>query len=176
MAALLAGAGDRLLRQPRPPRGGEAAAAGEPTLLHDGGARIAGLRCWGSPWTPGDGSWAFTGPETRLARAFARIPAGLGVLVTHGTPRGVLDGGGRGSTALAARPAAAPPRLHVFGHLHGDGGRIHARAAADGGTRSVNAAAADDRHQPVRGVTVVELRAGHAAQGSAGVIRRTLGK
>ena len=103
-------------------------------------------------------SWAFTGGEHRLARAFARIPAGLDLLVTHGPPAGVLDGGGgRGSIALADRLLDVPPRLHVFGHMHVDGGRTHTGDDADGGTLSVNAAAANDRYRAVRGVTVVEL-------------------
>ena len=133
-------------------------------LLHDSGATVAGLRCWGSPWTLGDGNRAFTGGEHRLARAFAKIPVGVDLLLTHGPPAGVLDGRGhsgtvRGSTALADRLLDVPPRLHVHGHMHGDGGRTHRSAAADGGTLSVNAAAADNRYRAVRGVQVVELDA-----------------
>ena len=128
------------------------------TLLHDGGAEVAGLRCWGSPWTRGDGDWAFTGHEARLARAYAQIPAGLDLLVTHGPPAGILDtsadGRSLGSASLADRVEAVRPRLHVFGHIHARGGR---EESLPGGTRFVNAAAAGDGYRSVRGVQAVEL-------------------
>jgi len=45
--------------------------------------------------------------------AFGRVD----VLVTHGPPGGVLDGGA-GSGAIAAVVAEHAPRYHIFGHRH----------------------------------------------------------
>ena len=45
--------------------------------------------------------------------AFGRVD----VLVTHGPPGGVLDGGA-GSGAIAAAVAEHAPRYHIFGHRH----------------------------------------------------------
>ena len=98
--------------------------------LEDAGANVAGLAFWGSPWQPEFGSWAFNLPRgAPLAEKWARIPEGLDVLVTHGPPLGLGDraalfGPPRhvGCEALAARVKVARPLLHLWGHIHEDGG------------------------------------------------------
>ncbi len=91
-------------------------------------ATIAGLRFWGGPWQPEYNDWAFNlPPGAALAEKWAHIPAGLDVLVTHGPPMGIGDGGsygaGRlGDDALRDRVRAVRPRLHLFGHIHDSGG------------------------------------------------------
>jgi predicted phosphohydrolase len=107
--------------------------------LEDGGATIDGVRFWGSPWQPAYNDWAFNLPRGEaLAAKWAQIPEGTEVLVTHGPPLGKGDGssvsGRHGCADLLARVRAVRPRLHVFGHIHEDGG------AWDGdGTTYVNA-------------------------------------
>jgi predicted phosphohydrolase len=95
--------------------------------LEDAQAEIAGLRVYGSPWQPELCGWAFNlprGPE--LARIWAAIPEGLDLLITHGPPAGigdrVSDTRREGCADLAARVARVRPRVHVFGHIHEDGG------------------------------------------------------
>ncbi|HEX2569528.1 MAG TPA: metallophosphatase domain-containing protein [Polyangia bacterium] len=96
--------------------------------LQDTGTTVEGLRFWGSPWQPAFNDWAFNlprGPE--LAEKWALIPEGLDVLVTHGPPKGIGDhtsyGARRAGCAdLRERVAAVRPRLHLFGHIHEDGG------------------------------------------------------
>jgi Icc-related predicted phosphoesterase len=61
-----------------------------------------------------------------LARKWALIPAGIDVLVTHGPPRGVGDWSGdmvrAGCEDLSAAVRPVRPLLHLFGHIHQDGG------------------------------------------------------
>jgi hypothetical protein len=96
--------------------------------LQDSGATVAGLRFWGSPWQPAYNDWAFNLPRgAPLAQKWALIPEGLDVLVTHGPPAGYGDGSsiGReraGCADLIARVEVTRPRLHLFGHIHEDGG------------------------------------------------------
>lgn len=99
----------------------------EVSYLQDSLATVEGLRIWGSPWQPAYNDWAFNlprGPE--LARRWALMPAELDILVTHGPPSGIGDRysehGRNGCEDLRRRVAEAKPRLHLFGHIHQDGG------------------------------------------------------
>jgi Icc-related predicted phosphoesterase len=55
-----------------------------------------------------------------------KIPRGIDVLITHGPPAGIGDRSPdherAGCADLRARIAEIAPRLHVFGHIHQDGG------------------------------------------------------
>jgi hypothetical protein len=102
--------------------------------LQDTGVVLEGLRFWGSPWQPAYNDWAFNlarGPALR--EKWALIPADTDVLITHGPPDGVGDGstssgdgyGGlhrRGCEELHARVLELQPLVHLFGHIHDDGG------------------------------------------------------
>jgi len=95
--------------------------------LEDSETTIGGLRFYGSPWQPEFNDWAFNLPRgAPLAAMWARIPDGLDVLITHSPPDGFGDGspiGGRAGCAdLRARIETVRPRLHLFGHIHQDGG------------------------------------------------------
>ena len=105
----------------------EALAGAGVTYLEDAGATLDDVRFWGSPWQPAFHDWAFNLPRgAPLAAVWSRIPAGVDVLVTHGPPEGIGDrspvGGRAGCADLRARVAEVAPRLHVFGHIHQDGG------------------------------------------------------
>ncbi|MBI3201088.1 MAG: metallophosphatase domain-containing protein [Myxococcales bacterium] len=95
--------------------------------LEDDAIEIDGVRFWGSPWQPEFCAWAFNLPRGKaLADKWARMPDGVDVLVTHGPPRGIGDRAGtarrEGCEDLLARVEAVKPRLHLFGHIHEDGG------------------------------------------------------
>jgi Icc-related predicted phosphoesterase len=83
---------------------------------------FGGARIWCSPWTPEFDDWAFMDDEAGLARRYAKIPAGIDILVTHGPPAGFGDrlftGQTVGSTALLDCIKTLEPRLVVFGHIH----------------------------------------------------------
>ncbi len=96
-------------------------------VLVDAATQLAGLRIWGSPWQPEFNDWAFNLPRGDALRAkWALIPEGTDVLITHGPPAGIGDqssmGGRQGCAELLARTREVKPWLHLFGHIHEDGG------------------------------------------------------
>ena len=96
--------------------------------LLDGGADVAGLSFYGTPWVPKLKGWAFYAPDEELAERMASIPA-VDVLVPHGPPRGYGDllarGGRAGSEALLeaidADPAASSARSATSTRTMGPG-------------------------------------------------------
>ncbi len=70
---------------------------------------------------------AFAKNRTALAEAWAQIPPGLDILVTHTPPLGTLDVSSRGQSygcqMLAAEMRRIAPRVHCFGHVHASAGR-----------------------------------------------------
>jgi predicted phosphohydrolase len=50
------------------------------------------------------------------------LPSDVDVLVTHGAPKGILDGGS-GCLILRRLISTARPKLHIFGHAHRAGGQ-----------------------------------------------------
>jgi predicted phosphohydrolase len=99
----------------------------EIVYLQDSGTVIEGIRFWGSPWQPEYNNWAFNLPRGRpLAEKWRLIPDGIDVLITHGPPHGIGDRSGmderEGCEELLARVRQVRPVLHLFGHIHQDGG------------------------------------------------------
>jgi len=97
------------------------------TYLQDSEATVHDLRFYGSPWQPAYNDWAFNLPRGKpLADVWSRIPTGIDVLITHGPPNGYGDrytmAGRGGCEDLRRRVALVKPRLHMFGHIHQDGG------------------------------------------------------
>jgi predicted phosphohydrolase len=95
--------------------------------LQDAEAVLEGVRFWGSPWQPEFNDWAFNLPRgAALASRWGLIPTGVHVLVTHGPPRGVGDRCDypvrRGCHDLREAVRRVRPLLHIFGHIHQDGG------------------------------------------------------
>jgi Icc-related predicted phosphoesterase len=125
--------------------------------LEDEGALVAGLRLWGSPWTPTFGEWAFMQDRGAAIRAkWELIPRGLDVLITHGPPATIRDQTHRGEHVgcedLRQIVEDRAPRVHVFGHIHEGYGRVE-RA----GTTFVNAAICDVRYAAANQPLVVDL-------------------
>jgi len=99
-------------------------------LLIDAADEVDGLRLYGSPWVPHiNGVWAFE--ESRdghaLRDAFAAIPSGLDILLTHTPPRirhqkvdVSIDTNSPhfGSVELTAAITRARPRYVLCGHIH----------------------------------------------------------
>jgi predicted phosphodiesterase len=91
--------------------------------LLDEEKEILGLRVYGAPWTPRFGNMAWNLDRgAPLRAAWAKMPRGLDLLVTHGPPHGILDrmvlGAHVGDEALREVVLERAPRLHVFGHIH----------------------------------------------------------
>jgi predicted phosphodiesterase len=129
---------------------------GDAIYLQDSAATIGGLVFWGSPWQPEYNDWAFNLPRgAPLAEKWAKIPADVDVLVTHGPPYGFGDRGptpGRaGCEDLLQRVREVRPDLHLFGHIHQDGGLWR-----DGGTCFANVTTWECERRP----TVVSIDVG----------------
>jgi predicted phosphohydrolase len=97
------------------------------TYLQDTQTVIDGVRFWGSPWQPAFRDWAFNLPRGQpLADKWALIPPGIDVLITHGPPHGIGDAssdeGRAGCADLLTAVRRVRPLLHLFGHIHPDGG------------------------------------------------------
>src|SRR5262249_34581739 len=95
--------------------------------LLDSDVVLDGVRFWGSPWQPAFNDWAFNLPRgPALATKWELIPVGVEVLITHGPPRGIGDRCGmserEGCDDLREAVFRVRPRLHLFGHIHQDGG------------------------------------------------------
>lgn len=95
--------------------------------LQDSGVEIEGIKIWGSPWQPEFHNWAFNLPRgLALREKWALIPDDIDILMTHGPPDGYGDRTsstrGTGCKELRAALDRVAPRLHVFGHIHEDGG------------------------------------------------------
>lgn len=129
------------------------------TYLEDSMTEAAGLAIWGSPWQPWFHDWAFNLPRGEaLAAKWAMVPEGIDVLVTHGPPMGILDrtAGGEhvGCEELRDRLArmSAPPKVHVFGHIHEARG-IHPGEK----TTFINASICDLAYRPTGEPVVLDL-------------------
>lgn len=130
--------------------------------LIDSETHYENLIIWGSPWTAmfcgiNQEATAFTMPfgcdmEAHLDMQWKMIPKDIDILVTHCPPYGVLDSVSSinkrcGSLSLYHHVInRIKPKLHVFGHLHQDGGQ---QVKIDN-TIFVNAAIMDDGYEPSR--------------------------
>lgn len=98
------------------------------TYLQHEYAEIAGLKIFGSPYTPSFGyGWAFNVDRDRIDLAWQDIPKDLDVLVTHGPAYGILDMTNRGDRAgcesLLQHIIDKNPYVHAFGHIHENSGQ-----------------------------------------------------
>jgi predicted phosphodiesterase len=125
--------------------------------LEDELATVAGLRIWGTPWQPWFYDWAFNLPRNgdELAAVWARVPAGVDVLLSHSPAHGILDRTRRGDAVgcerLRLELPRIRPRLHVFGHIH----EAYGELVVDG-THHVNASTCDLQYRAVQAPIVVD--------------------
>lgn len=129
--------------------------------LQDQDLTVAGLRFYGSAWTPEFNNWAFNVKRGKnIAEKWSRIPADLDVLVTHGPPHMILDiaGGDEpmdrhvGCKDLLNAISKAKPRYHSFGHVHHSYGEKILE-----GTHFINASICDEQYRPTREPIVLEI-------------------
>ena len=141
------------------------------TYLCDSGCEFEGLKIWGSPWTsqfPGINPHccAFTMPfgcdtEDHLDDKWQMIPNDTDILITHSPPYGIFDETDReesvGSRSLIVRLAEIKPKLHVFGHIHEEGGKILHVPWSTTGTTFVNASLMDSDYDMTNKPVEIEL-------------------
>jgi Icc-related predicted phosphoesterase len=107
----------------------------------------------GSPWQPWFYDWAFNLPKGgwELEQKWNQIPKDTDILITHGPPQDHLDVSGPphnephlGCALLRVKVDEQPPKIHVFGHIHGGYGyKFH------NGTHFINASVLDERYAQV---------------------------
>lgn len=96
--------------------------------LQDAGVCLNGITLYGSPWTTKFNNWAFGKNEFELNEIWQTLPDNVDILITHGPPKGILDYAHHqylGSSALKDSFLQCKPRIHVFGHIHEQGGKSH---------------------------------------------------
>lgn len=95
--------------------------------LQDEWVTLNGLTFYGSPWQPAFNDWAFNLQRgAPLRRKWSKIPDHTDILITHGPPKGYGDAsptaGRHGCDDLLNALDRVQPLLHLFGHIHNDGG------------------------------------------------------
>lgn len=133
--------------------------------LCDSGTEFNGFKIWGSPWSsqfPGINPkcCAFTRPFcVPLKDRWDLIPDNVDILITHSPPFGILDkverdyGASVGDMDLRdTLEKRIKPRLHVFGHIHENGGQqiVFKRPGlgTENNTICVNASYVNELYQP----------------------------
>lgn len=111
------------------------------------------VKIYGSPWQPWFYDWAFNLPKggPGLMSKWEAIPEDTDILITHGPPQDHLDVSGPpyneghlGCALLREKVDAQPPKIHVFGHIHGSYGyKFH------NGTHFFNASILNERYDYV---------------------------
>ncbi|MGY5849084.1 metallophosphoesterase [Salegentibacter sp. F14] len=115
--------------------------------LEDDGIEIEGVKFWGSPVTPGDGTWAFNrerGKEIR--KHWNMIPSQTQILITHTPPYSIKDSLSNkrhvGCEELFKKIKQLQLPLHIFGHIHNTYGKTRISP-----TTYINASSLDDQYR-----------------------------
>eukprot|EP01102_Stenamoeba_stenopodia_P004295 TRINITY_DN14618_c0_g1_i1.p1 TRINITY_DN14618_c0_g1~~TRINITY_DN14618_c0_g1_i1.p1 ORF type:complete len:299 (-),score=78.53 TRINITY_DN14618_c0_g1_i1:138-995(-) len=87
---------------------------------------------------------------------FKEIPEGLDVLITHGPPKGFLDGASLGCASLTEIIKLKRPKVVVFGHIHFGYGMMEGSGEFEGIT-FINAAICKEHGNPANAPIVITL-------------------
>lgn len=129
--------------------------------LCDSSTEFEGLKIWGSPWSPTFCNWHFMKDRGEdIRKMWELIPQDTDILITHCPPYGVLD-----KTIISSRgnqfqlagceelrsmidSGRICPKLHVFGHIHEEGGKQVIFKQQDNNIICVNASIMDINYNP----------------------------
>ncbi len=135
------------------------------SYLEDSGIKYECLKIWGTPWSLWfDGinphCTAFTANESHLNDKFDLIPRDTDILISHSPCYGIfdknIDGLLCGSTSLLIKLAEVKPIMHIFGHIHEQGGK-ELFLPWKNGTKCVNASIMNEFYKPVNKPTRITL-------------------
>lgn len=123
--------------------------------LNDSGISIDNVNFWGSPYTRGNGNWAFNKKSAEdIMEHWGLIPDDTDFLITHSPPFRILDELDNkrhiGCDRLLKRIKEIGPAYHIFGHNHNDYG-IERTAT----TVFVNSSSMDDHYRLINAPLVI---------------------
>lgn len=137
--------------------------------LKDNIVQIEGLKIYGTPYQPYFCNWAFNVKKfEKLKEIYKMIPEGLDILITHCPPYGILDKshlprlyyGYTGEEPLGSvelkevlEEMEKKPKVCVFGHIHGDGGKMEERD----GVKYINASVCDENYETTNKIISIEM-------------------
>ncbi len=111
--------------------------------LFNEGITINKINFWGSPITPGIGTWAFNQTQN-ISKHWQQIPDDTHVLITHTPPYKINDvlnnGRHAGCASLSKTLQNRQIKFHIFGHVHDSYG-----ITSVSGTKYVNASCLDNK-------------------------------
>ncbi|MBE7640755.1 metallophosphoesterase [Salegentibacter sp. BLCTC] len=123
------------------------------SYLKDNTVSINNIKFWGSPITPGDGTWAFNNKQTQsINKHWEQIPEDTQILITHTPPYKIKDilknGQHAGCASLLKILQKRQIKIHIFGHVHDSYG-----VTSITGTKFINASCLDNKdrhlHKPI---------------------------
>lgn len=127
--------------------------------LENDGVEIAGLKIWGSPYTPIFMSWAYMRPRGSqdLKDIWSQVPENLDILIGHGMPYQILDWSNFenvnvGCEILQREVFKKKPRYYFGGHLHESCGHVEKE-----GIQFYNVSILDEYYQLVNKPTIVNI-------------------
>ena len=118
---------------------------------------IDDLKIFGSPYTPTFFNWAYNKGEKEIKELWKDIPEDLDILITHGPPKDVLDrcqdGYRAGCPHLKEKVLEVSPKIHVFGHIHEEGGKTEEKE----NTLFINAAVLDLKYNHANNGVIIDV-------------------
>jgi Icc-related predicted phosphoesterase len=141
---------------------------------------VEGLKIYGTPWQPYFCNWAFNIYESdRLISLYQNIPEDLDILITHCPPYNILDKthitpayydntvncgeeplGSKELETVLSELGEHRPKIHCFGHIHGDGGNIvglpYLTKPYPGGVCYINASVCDENYNPINKIVTID--------------------
>ncbi|MDP2435619.1 MAG: metallophosphatase domain-containing protein [archaeon] len=118
-------------------------------VLNQSACTVHGLKVFGT-------RFCWPRKEWEHSEHWAEIPPDTDILLTHGPPEGILDGGS-GCGALSRAIRKIKPRLVVFGHVHSAHGLLEGKGEYEGITFVNAAICGGDSYLPVYSPTIITL-------------------
>lgn len=124
---------------------------------------VEGLKIYGTPWQPYFCNWAFNIADSdRLISLYQNIPEDLDILITHCPPYHTLDKshdyrngeeplGSKELETVLFQMGTHRPKIHCFGHIHGDGGNT-----LTDGVCYINASVCDENYNPINKIVTID--------------------